>query len=100
MKFAILRERNPFYVLHNDVWSSVRQRIGVVKVRDAAMIELSQGFLLAGKTLPANRREPGIAQNLDGDLAPQIFAFGKVHDSHPAFAEYTQHVITTDFPAR
>src|SRR5205823_10907869 len=55
---VIICERHSFDILHDEPWSAVRKRVGVVQACDRRMIELSQGSLLAGETFATSRREP------------------------------------------
>ncbi len=48
---------------------------------------MRQGSLFAGETLAARRRQPRVAQNLDGYLVAESFAFGEIDNAHAAFAQ-------------
>ena len=64
------------------------------------MVQLRQGPLFAGEALAASRRNPGIAQNLNGDLGAKIFAFGEINHTHPTFAQQPQNSVRTEFLER
>jgi len=60
------------------------------------VIELRENPLLARKPLAPRRRQPGIAQDLDGRNAAEIAALGQVDDAGAAFAERPHQTIRTE----
>src|ERR1700690_302468 len=61
------------------------------------MIELRECFLFAQEAFTARGRNPGVAENLDGDLAAKVRALGEIHNAHAAFTEQPEDSIGTNF---
>jgi len=59
--------------------------------------QLRQHALFTGETLTPGRRQPRIAENFDGNDITEIFALGKVHNSHAAFAQKLLYHIGPEF---
>src|SRR6266446_1260192 len=97
MLSAIVGERNAVNVLHHEPRSSVIQCVGVIEPRDQWMIQLRQGPLFAGKAFAACRGKPGVTQDLDRDLSPEVSAFRKINHSHSAFAQQLQDLVRAEF---
>src|SRR5580658_319558 len=90
VRLAMLSQRKAFRVLHHKPRSPVFERVGVVNARDGRMVQLRESQLLDLKPLAAHGGEPGIAQQLDRDLAADIGALGEVDYAHAALAQQAQ----------
>ena len=94
---TVIRERNTFHVLHDEEWRSVGRSVRIVQPRDGRMVQLRQRALLGGEARASRGGKPGVAQNLDGHLAAQVFAFRQIHHAHSAFAQQFYDSIRTKF---
>ncbi len=52
--------------------------------------------MLGGKAIAASGREPGVAEELDGDLTAEIFALSQVNDAHATFAEQADDSVRAE----
>ena len=83
-------------VLHHEPRRTVFEHVGVVDAGDAGMIALRERQLFHAEALPPHGREPSVAQQLDGNLAADVGALGKVNNAHAALAEQPQQSIRPD----
>ena len=66
---------------------------GVVETGDRRVIQLRERALLAGEAVAPRRREPGVAQELDGDLVLKVVAFCQIDDARSALAEQPDDAV-------
>ena len=60
------------------------------------MIQAGEGSLLGGEALSPRGREPGISQDLDRGVAPEVCALGQKDHTHPAFADHAKNSVRSD----
>ena len=97
---AVLVDRFPFDVLHDQERQAVLGRAAIENPRDVGMIEPCQDLALAleapGHFLAV---EPAL-DDLDGDLLFEglVGTRGQIHPAHPTAAEFAHHAIRADAP--
>ncbi len=97
MLLAVLVDGRSFYILHDDVRTTIGQCPPIQQSRDVHMLKTGQDLPFDAKA-PLNRRHQSGAHDLDCHPVAKLIvrAFTQIHCSHAAAAQLSYHLVCAD----